>query len=212
MTKLITSGIAPSAMVAAAVALMGGPGLAAPGNDSNTQVARLYELQAAFHAALSVRDPVNGDSAPVITQRIRDALSLWTDDGLFTLSVPIPAIAGNYVGNGDPDDPLTCPTLSTDPSARGTLCTLFKYVSAVFQPANKIVTLAPAYLTHFDVHGDTATVRFQNHFFNVAPGADGNPLWMSRGHQVFEGTARKVDGRWLFAQSDVTLTTQVPTP
>ena len=69
---------------------------------------------------------------------------------------------------------MTCPTLSTDPSARGTLCTLFKYVSAVFQPANKIVTLAPAYLTYFDVHGDTATVQFQNHFFNVAPGADGN--------------------------------------
>ena len=87
MKSLITSGIARSAMVAAAVALMGGPGVAAQGNGSNTQVARLYELQSAFHAALSVRDPVNGDSAPVITQRIRDALSLLTDDGLFTLSV-----------------------------------------------------------------------------------------------------------------------------
>jgi hypothetical protein len=210
--KKIATGIALGAMVVAAVALTGGPGLAAPGNDTNTQVARLYELQAAYHAALCVRDPVNGDSAPVITQRIRDILSLWTDDGSLTLDVPIPAIAGSYVGNGDPDDPSTCPTLSTDPSARGTLCTLFKYVSAVFQPANKIVTLAPAYLTHFDVHGDTATILFQNHFFNVAADADGNPLWMSRGHQVFAGTARKVDGRWLLVHSDVTLTTQVPTP
>src|SRR5213594_2068733 len=127
----IATGIALGAMVVATVALTGGPGLAASSNDGNTQVARLYELEAAFHAALSVRDPVNGDSAPVITQRIRDALSLWTDDGSLTLSVPIPAINGNYVGNGDPDDPSTCPTLSTDPSARGTLCTLFKYVSAV---------------------------------------------------------------------------------
>jgi hypothetical protein len=210
--KKTATGIALGAMVVAAAALTGGPGLAAPGNDTNTQVASLYELQAAYHAALSVRDPVNGDSAPVITQRIRDLLSLWTDDGSLTLDVPIPAIAGNYVGNGDPDVPSTCPTLSTDPSARGTLCTLFKYVSAVFQPANKIVTLAPAYLTHIDVHGDTATVNFQNHFFNVAPAADGNPLWMSLAHQVFEGTARKVDGRWLLAHSDVTLTTQVPTP
>ena len=210
--KKIATGIALGAMVVATVALTGGPGLAASSNDSNTQVARLYELQAAIFAALCVRDPVNGDSAPVITQRIRDALSLWTDDGSITLSFNNPAIDGNYVGNGDPEDPSTCPTLSTDPSARGTLCTLFKYVSAVFQPANKIVTLAPAYLTHFDVHGDTATVHFQNHFFNVAPGADGNPLWMSRGHQVFEGTARRVEGRWLFAHSDVTLATQVPTP
>ncbi len=63
MTKIAT-GIALGAMVVAAVALIGGPGLAASGNDGNTQVARLYELQAALHAALCVRDPVNGDSAP----------------------------------------------------------------------------------------------------------------------------------------------------
>ncbi len=211
MTKIAT-GIALGAMVVAAVALIGGPGLAASGNDGNTQVARLYELQAALHAALRVRDPVNGDSAPVITQRIRDALSLWTDDGSITLSFNNPAIDGNYVGNGDPEDPSTCPTLSTDASARGTLCTLFKYVGAAFQPANKIVTLAPAYLTHFEVHGDTASVYYQSHFFNVAPGADGNPLWVPRAHQIFDGTARKVDNRWLFAGGEATLATKVPTP
>ena len=137
--KKIATGIALGAMVVATVALTGGPGLAS-GNDGNTQVARLYELQAAIFAALCVRDPVNGDSAPVITQRIRDALSLWTDDGSITLSLNIPAIDGTYVGNGDPDDPSTCPPLAADPSARGTLCTLFKYVGGAFQPANKIVT------------------------------------------------------------------------
>jgi hypothetical protein len=210
--KKIATGIALGAMVVATVALTGGPVLAASGNDSNTQVARLYELQAAIHAALCVRDPVNGDSAPVITQRIRDALSLWTDDGSITLALNIPAIDGNYVGNGDPDDPSTCPTLSTDPSARGTLCTLFKYVGGTFRPGARLVPLAPAYLTHFDVHGDTASVYYQSHFFNVAPGADGNPLWMPGVHQVFDGTARKVDGRWLFARGVATLATKVPTP
>jgi len=55
----------------------------------------------------------------VITQRIRDALSLWTDDGLFALSIPFPAFAGNYVGNGDLDNPVTCPTLSPDPLDAG---------------------------------------------------------------------------------------------
>ena len=39
------------------------------------QMAELHNLHATFHAAVSVHDPVNGDSAAVITQRIRDALS-----------------------------------------------------------------------------------------------------------------------------------------
>ncbi|HEY2945757.1 MAG TPA: hypothetical protein VGN09_25220 [Vicinamibacteria bacterium] len=210
--KKIATGIALGAMVVATVALTGGPGLAASGNDSNTQVARLYQLQAAIHGALSVHDPVNGDPVPVITQRIRDALSLWTDDGSITLSLNIPAIDGTYVGNGNPDDASTCPPLSTDPSARGTLCTLFKYVGGAFRPGAKIVTLAPAYLTHFDVHGDTASIHYQNHVFNVTLGADGQPLWMPLAHQVFDGTARKVDGRWLFANGVATVATKVPTP
>jgi hypothetical protein len=210
--KKIASGIALGAMVVATVALTGGPGLAASGNDSNTQVAKLYQLQAAIQAALCVRDPVNGDSAPVITQRIRDALSLWTDDGSITLALNIPAIDGTYAGNGDPDDPSTCPPLSTDPSARGTLCTLFKYVGGTFRPGARLVPLAPTYLTHFDVHGDIASIYYQNHYFNVAPGADGNPLWMPGVHQVFAGTARKVGNRWLFASGEATLATKVPTP
>jgi hypothetical protein len=40
----------------------------------NTQLAELYQLQAAFHAAATVHDPVNGDSAAAIDQRIRDML------------------------------------------------------------------------------------------------------------------------------------------
>ena len=37
-------------------------------------------------------------------------------------------------------------------------------------------------------------------------------LWIPRAHQLFDGTARKVDGRWLFAHSDVTVATKDPTP
>ena len=40
------------------------------------QMAELEQLHATFHAAVSVRDPVNGDSPTVITQRVRDALSI----------------------------------------------------------------------------------------------------------------------------------------
>ena len=45
--------------------------------DNDDQLAQMAELEqqihATFHAAVSVHDPVNGDSPEVITQRIRDA-------------------------------------------------------------------------------------------------------------------------------------------
>ena len=68
------------------------------------QMAELHNLHATFHAAVSVHDPVNGDTAAEITQRIKDALSVWADDAVLTVEGST-ATAGNYVGNGDPDDP-----------------------------------------------------------------------------------------------------------
>lgn len=44
------------------------------------QMEELEQLHATFHAAVSVHDPVNGDSAEVITQRIRQMLSIWAKD------------------------------------------------------------------------------------------------------------------------------------
>src|SRR5271170_32997 len=73
-------------------------------DDRLAQAAELEHLHATFHAAVSVHDPVNGDSPEVITQRIREALSIWTKDAQLTV-VSTTATAGNYVGNGDPDDP-----------------------------------------------------------------------------------------------------------
>ena len=170
---------------------------------SNTQVAELYQLQAAFHAAGSVRDPVNGDSAAVIEQRIRDMMSLWTDGGSLTFQVG-GALDGDYVGIGDPADPTTCPTPSADPANRGTLCTFFKYVAGSFQPANKFTSLAPSFLTEFVVHGNTATLSFQCHFFNVAINpATGKPFWTAAAHLGFDGSASKVQGVWLFSHADV---------
>jgi hypothetical protein len=174
------------------------PGHAESG-EANTQVAELYQLQAAFHRAATVHDPVNGDSAAVIDQRIRDMVSLWTEDGVLTAG-GAPAVAGDYIGKGDPGDPSTCPTPSTNPANRGTLCTFFKYVAGSFQPANKFVSLAPSYKTTFGINGNTASVYFECHYFNVAidPGT-GKPLWTAAAHLTFEGTTRKVDGTWLFA-------------
>ena len=56
--------------------------------DDDEQLAQMTELEqlhATFHAAVSVHDPVNGDSPAVITQRIREALSIWAKDAQLTV-------------------------------------------------------------------------------------------------------------------------------
>jgi hypothetical protein len=178
---------------------------------ANTQLAALYQLQAAFHRAATVHDPVNGDSATVIDQRIRDMLSLWADDGeLVKLGG---ANDGNYIGQGDPEDPTTCPAPSGDPANRGTLCTFFKYVSGSFQPANKFVSLAPSYKTNFVIHGNTATVYFECHYFNVAINPiTGQPFWTAVAHLIFDGEAEKVNGTWLFSLAKGTPPAGIPIP
>jgi hypothetical protein len=173
----------------------------ATGNKA-AQVAALYRLQAAFHRAASVRDPANGDPEEVINQRIVAMLSLWTDDG-WTLINLGSARDGYYLGKGDPSDPSTCPAPSGNYAYQGTLCTFFKYVAGSFQPANKFVSLAPSYKTEIHVRGQTATLYFECHYFNVAADpATGKPLWSPASHIIFDGDARMVEGRWLFSHSN----------
>jgi hypothetical protein len=175
-------------------------------DDPLAQWAELEKLHAAFHAAVSVHDPVNGDSPAVITQRIRDAVALWTEDGEITI-VSTSAAAGNYIGNGDPDDPATCPEPSGDTSStgqQGTLCTFFKYLSGGLQPANKFVSLSPAYKTTFGPVRDhdgrwKSSVYFECHYFDVSLNpATGQPFWTAKSHVDLSGEAKKIDGRWLF--------------
>jgi hypothetical protein len=172
------------------------------------QVAELEQLHATFHAAVSVHDPVNGDGPTVITQRIREALSIWAKDAELMV-VNTAATAGNYVGNGDPDDPASCPLPSGDTSPtgqQGTLCTFFKYVSGGLQPANKFVSLSPAYKTKYvpvkDDYGQwTSSVYFECHYFDVSLNpATGQPFWTAKSHVDLNGEAKKIDGRWLLTR------------
>jgi hypothetical protein len=177
------------------------PGLAATQHPT-TQQAQLYQMQAAFHRAATVHDPVNGDSSSAIDQRIRDMLALWSSDGSISLQVG-GSHDGTYQGNGDPGNPATCPMPSGTANNQGTLCTFFKYVAGSFQQANKFVSLAPSYLTNFNIHGNTSTVYFQCHYFNVAIDPNTNkPLWTSVSHVVFDGSAKKVHGSWLFSHAN----------
>jgi hypothetical protein len=175
------------------------------------QVAALYELQAAFHRASTVRDPVNGDADYVIQQRIQAVLSLWADNGWILFNVGSPR-DGYYMGKGDPADPSTCPAPSDNSANRGTLCTFFKYVAAPFQAANKLVSLAPSYKTDIHASGSDASMYFECHFFNVAPNpATGGPLWAAAGHLAVDGRATRVGQQWLFSSFNVQ-PTGVPLP
>ena len=199
MRKLIGTAFALGAMVVLTIAFTGTSGLAAPAAEKgNAQISQLYKLQAAFHRAASVRS-VDGDSASVIDQRIADMLSLWAPDGSLTLQVGNPR-DGQYIGRGDLA--TNCPAPSTDAANRGTLCTFFKYVAGSFQPQNKLVSLSPSYKTSFVIHGITSTVYFECHYFNVATGADGKPLWTPASHVQATGTAKMVKGVWLFDHLD----------
>jgi hypothetical protein len=184
------------------------------------QMAELEQLHATFHAAVSVRDPVNGDSPDVITQRIRDALAIWAKDAELTV-VNTTATAGNYIGSGDPDDPASCPAPSGDTSAtgqQGTLCTFFKYVSGALQPTNKFVSLSPAYNTKFvPVREDgewKSSVYFECHYFDISLNpATGQPFWTAKSHVDLDGEAKKIDGRWLLTRvSSSAVPIPVPVP
>jgi hypothetical protein len=183
------------------------------------QMAELHDLHATFHAAVSVHDPVNGDSPAEITQRIRQALSIWAEDGMLTV-VSTTATAGNYVGNGDPNDPATCPEPSGDTSAggkQGTLCTFFKYLAGGLQQANKFVSLSPEYKTKFvpvrEEDGEwKSSVYFECHYLDVSLNpATGLPFWTAKSHVDLDGVAKKIDGKWLLTRVSST-TVGIPIP
>lgn len=179
--------------------------------DEDKQLAQMTELEqlhATFHASVSVQNPVTGDSPAVITQRIRQILSIFAPDAELTI-VSTASSAGNYIGNGDPDDPATCPapSLDTSPTGKqGTLCTFFKYVAGGLQIPNKWVSLSPAYKTKYvPVKGRdgewTSSVYFECHYFDVSlDSATGLPFWTAKSHVSLSGEARKIDGKWFLTR------------
>jgi hypothetical protein len=210
MTWLLSVLLAGASLTATAVAQLGADHANDWQNDDEqlAQMAELEQLHATFHGAISVHDPVNGDSPAVITQRIREILALWAKDAQLTV-VSTADTAGNYIGNGDPDDPASCPEPSLDTSAtgqQGTLCTFFKYVAGGLQAANKFVSLSPAYKTKYVPIKDEgghwkSSVYFECHYFDVSLNpATGQPFWTAKSHVDLDGEAEKIDGRWLLTR------------
>ena len=187
--------------------------------DQLAQITLLEDLHITFHSAVSVHDPVNGDTPAVITERIRQVLSIWAEDGELTV-LGTSASAGNYIGKGDPDDPTTCPKPSGDTSAagkQGTLCTLYKYVAGGLQAANKWVSLTPAFKTKYvpvmDASGQwRSSVYFECHYFDVSLNpTSGLPNWTAKSHVNLSGEARKIEGHWRLTYATTT-SVSVPIP
>lgn len=144
---------------------------------ANAQIAQLYQLQATFHRATTLQSPNN------LEQRVADMLSLWTEDGSFTLG------SSTFQGKGQPG------TSSCAPGA-GTLCDFFTNVAPPFH--NDWIALAPAYMTHIITHGETASISFECHYFAAG-------TWEPMARFTVSATARRDQDRWL-------LTTAVATP
>ncbi len=156
-------------------------------------------MQAAFHRYATVHDPVLGDSPEVITQRIRDMLSLWTSNAVLSVQ-GFGTIDGYYIGNGDPDDPSSCPASSgVEGGYRGTLCTYFKWVAGSFQAPNKFIVLTPSYSTSFDISGDTATGYWECHYYDVS-----TTPWTAKSKIQTNTSFQRVKGHWLFSSIDAT--------
>ena len=189
-----------SMLVALVLGLAMIPGMAsAQGKSDSEQTTDLYKMQAAFHRYATVHDPVLGDSAEVITQRIRDMLSLWTSNAVLSVQ-GFGTIDGYYIGNGDPDDPSSCPESSgVEGAYRGTLCTYFKWVAGSFQAPNKFIVLTPSYSTSFDISGDTATGYWECHYYDVS-----TTPWTAKVKIQTNTSFQKVKGHWLFSSIDAT--------
>ncbi len=181
-TMLAMGAIALAIGVAAFASVMASFSSSLAGDGASAQVARLYQLQAAFHEAATASAP--GETNDV-EQRVQDVLALFADDATLTF---LPTNT-TYVGAGK------------ESCDAGTICDFFTNIAPTFQEPNRWVSLSPAYATSFDIHGNTADIEFECHFF------DEN--WDNIVHLAVDGTAKKVGGRWLFTEF-VTGPTGVP--
>ena len=97
--------------------------------------------------------------------------------------------------------PSTCPMPSNNPANQRTLCTLYTYDKLISTGEYLDFALAPAYKTHATkVTGKTAEFYFECHYFDV-DSSTGTPPWTAISHVALMGTARKINGQWMFWQA-----------
>jgi len=162
--------------------LVGSRLLAFGSPDANAQIAELYQLQAAFHQAASGA----GIDAATKAQHLDAMLALWTDDGTLVVG------SVTYSGKGVPG------TASCAVGAL-TVCDLFANHAGSFVIGRDWTSLSPSFKSTFEVHGDTADIYFECHYFDVPTGAKTSDVSIGVRGVPSTGQARKVNGQWLLA-------------
>ena len=186
MVKSITR-MLPIALAATAIA--GSVSALADENDNqgpDQAIAQLYELQAAFHEAAGGA----GVDAATKAQHLQEMLDIWTDDGVLIVGSTV------YQGRGEPNSSTCAPGSLT-------LCDFFQNHAGSFVLNRNWAALTSIGRTHFDVHGNTADVYFECHYFDVATGVKMSDVSIGLLGQPGSGQARNVNGTWLLSFAEV---------
>jgi hypothetical protein len=170
----------------AAAAAIAGPLCALADEDDNQgrdkDIAQLYELQAAFHAAAGGA----GVDAATKAKHLQDMLETWTADAILVVGSTV------YVGRGEPNTSTCAPGSLT-------LCDFFQNHAGPFVLGHNWAALTPLSLTRFEVHGKLAYVYFECHYFDVATAVKTSDASIGLPGQPNTGQARKVHGKWLLS-------------
>lgn len=178
LSKLLPIAVAATALAGSVTALAEEDDNQGPGK----AIARLYELQAAFHEAAGGA----GVDAATKAKHLQDMLDVWTPDGILVVGATV------YVGRGEPNS-STC-----EPGSL-TLCDFFQNHAGSFVLGRNWAALTSIARTHFDVHGDRADVYFECHYVDVATGVRMSSASIGLLGQPSTGQAQRVSGKWLLS-------------
>jgi hypothetical protein len=173
----------------AATAIAGSVAALADADDNqgpDAAIAKLYELQAAFHAAAGGA----GVDAATKADHLQDMLNVWTADGILVVGTTV------YVGRGEPNSSTCAPGSLT-------ICDFFQNHAGSFVLGRNWAALTEISHTHFDVHGNLADVYFECHYVDVATGVKMSSVSFGLAGQPSTGQARRVSGKWLLSFAEV---------
>lgn len=178
LSKLLPIAVAATALAGSVTALAEEDDNQGPGK----AIARLYELQAAFHEAAGGA----GVDAATKAKHLQDMLDVWTPDGILVVGATV------YVGRGEPNSSTCAPGSLT-------LCDFFQNHAGSFVLGRNWAALTSIARTHFDVHGDRADVYFECHYVDVATGVRMSSASIGLLGQPSTGQAQRVSGKWLLS-------------
>jgi hypothetical protein len=149
-------------------------------------IAKLYELQAAFHTAAGGA----GVDAATKADHLQDMLAVWTADAVLVVGSTV------YTGRGVPNSSTCAPGSLT-------ICDFFQNHAGSFVLGRNWTALTSISRTHFNAHGNTADVYFECHYFDVASGVKMSDVSIGLLGQPSSGQARNVNGKWLLSFAEV---------